>query len=719
MSIGGRGGIPRFSNPRQKWPDESGVPIGTPGDEWSDRVEGPADAVRALNNIRQYVANNRASASRCAYALSPMHPMVPASGGEYRIGVTTAPGCAWMARADSDGFATVTAGGSGLGSGEVAFRVAANEGWERGVAILVAGEVYAMRQAGSRAVTPVCERLLPVSRAISKTVGKPCSEVTHSDLAAIRNLNLPWHWGTTALEPGMLGGLTSLQELRIWHPGLQVQPGAFNGLTNLKRLSIHSDLTTLPSGMFDGLTNLHHLSLFANRLTVLKTDAFRELSNLRHLDVNGNELETLEPGAFNGLSKLTYLTLAHNSLTTLMPGVFDQLPKLDSLYLFDNALTELKPGLFNWKQLSRLVTLDLRDNHLTMLAPGTFDGAILKALELQGNSLNLTPGAFNGLRVEQLHLSGNGITKLPVGALGGLFGLQMLYLHDNRLTALPAGLLRGLGDGLEYLRLGANQLRTLPLGFFDGLARLRQLELSGNPGAPFPLRLELVPAAPSDAGRGASTGVSVEVAEGAPFDIAARLSASGGELSAQEVLVSRGRTRGEVVLVLPTNDGPVTIELSPVPSVVAHPLCSEGFSFSQWVVLRSPSCYLGVRAVAGAPLVMNGFRDQTLAPEGAVRFHLPTAFPTFGGGTSYAVELSDPSAAEAVVRDGLLIVTATGGGETTLTVTATSPDGRRETRRFAVTALASPPKLVPLRSRWGGWRSALLRPPSSGGSDDS
>ena len=63
--------IPRFSNPSQRWPDESGVPIGAPGDEWSDRVEGPADAVRALNNIRRYVANHRASASRCAYAPSP------------------------------------------------------------------------------------------------------------------------------------------------------------------------------------------------------------------------------------------------------------------------------------------------------------------------------------------------------------------------------------------------------------------------------------------------------------------------------------------------------------------------------------------------------------------------------------------------------------------------------------------------------------------------
>ena len=104
-----------------------------------------------------------------------------------------------------------------------------------------------------------------------------------------------------------------------------------------------------------------------------------------------------------------------------------------------------------------------------------------------------------------------------------------------------------------------------------------------------------------------------------------------------------------------------------------------------------------------------------MALGGAVRFDLPTAFPNFGAGASYAVESSHPAAFEVLIREGLLIVSAAAGGETILTVTATGSDGRRETRRFAVKA-----PVVPLaRSRWGGWRSVLLKPPSSADGDES
>ena len=725
--------IPRFSNPNQKWPDESGVPIGVPGDEWSDRVEGPADAVRALNNIRRHVANYRRSASRCAYALSPEPGTVPATGGEYRIRVRAEPGCAWMARADGDGFATVAAGGRGIGEGEAAYRVAANEGWGREVAILVAGEVYSMWQAGARALMPVCERPLPIRRAISDAVGKPCAEVTHSDLAAIRKLSMYPQSGATVLMPGMLDGLSGLRELGFGH-GFQVRPGVFEGLANLNVLRIVSRLTDLPRGMFDGLPNLYRLELPWNRLTALRKDSFKNLPNLRYLDLYSNQLSALEAGAFNGLSRLDTLRLQDNNLKTLEPGVFDGMPKLRDLGLSDNSLTELGPGLFDGERLPSLTYLGLQNNRLTALSPGTFDGLNLHSLELQGNSLALSPRAFNGLRAFALDLSDNGMTNLPPGVFDGLSGLYMLelqgnrlatlpagllrglagvhelYLQGNRLAALPAGLLRGL-DGLEHLMLGGNRLEGLPFGLFDGLAQLRQLDLSGNPGAPFPLTLELVPATSYDAGRDGSVNISMEVAEGAPFDIAARLSASGAKLSAQEILVPRGRTRGEAVSVLPAGGGPVTIELEPVPAV-QHPSCGKDFP---WATRYSPSCHLGVRAVAGPPLVLHGLADQTLATDSTVKFHLPTAFPNFGEGASYAVESSDPAAVKVTIRGGLLIVSAANGGKTTLTVTATDPNsGLSATLSFKVTAEQSI-----IRSRWGGWRSVLLQPPSSEDGDES
>ena len=117
--------------------------------------------------------------------------------------------------------------------------------------------------------------------------------------------------------------------------------------------------------------------------------------------------------------------------------------------------------------------------------------------------------------------------------------------------------------------------------------------------------------------------------------------------------------------------------------------------------------------VAGPPLVLHGFTDQALAADGAVKFHLPTAFPNLAEGASYAVELSNPAAVEATVREGLLVVSATNGGETEVIVTATDPDGLSATLAFTVTVKR------PVASRWGGWRSALLRPPPPGDGDES
>ena len=62
--------IQRFSNPSQRYPDETGDPIGVPGDQPTDAIDGPADSVRALNHYRDLFAAFRQSATRCAPRLS-------------------------------------------------------------------------------------------------------------------------------------------------------------------------------------------------------------------------------------------------------------------------------------------------------------------------------------------------------------------------------------------------------------------------------------------------------------------------------------------------------------------------------------------------------------------------------------------------------------------------------------------------------------------------
>ena len=316
MAVGTARQIPRFSNPRQRYPDESGAPMGVPGDDPTQSDDGPADAVRSLNGTRRVVANFRRSASRCGYELSPSPKELPAAGGEFRIGVKAEAGCPWDAWSN-DGFVSVLDGASGVGDGEVVVRVSANEGWEREVAVFVAGEAHLAEQATAKArrETPACNRAGPVRDALAEATGKPCGEIGAEDLASIRTLDLAYrhtfsHLLETEdrrLEPGDFDGLTGLVSLVLSDTNLaELAPGAFDGLVRLVSLDLsYSDLTELAAGVFDGLPNLVSLKLKNNpRLTTLEPGAFRGLSNVEELDFRGTGLTALSAGVFEGLSNL-------------------------------------------------------------------------------------------------------------------------------------------------------------------------------------------------------------------------------------------------------------------------------------------------------------------------------------------------------------------------------------------------------------------------------
>ena len=787
--------IPRFSNPNLRYPDDSGPALGVPGDEPSDAADGPADAARSLNRTRRTVANFRRSASRCAYALSGPPEELPVSGGEFRIRVRAGAGCAWRAHSN-DEFVSVADGAAGVGDGEFAFRLSDNAGWERELAVFVAGEAYLAEQATARTrgETPVCDRTAPIRDALVEAAGKPCEEIGAEDLAAVRTL-APHFSGAGRLALGDFDGLTGLVSLDLYQAHLRGwAPGTFDGLTRLVSLDLrYNYFRTLEPGAFDGLPNLVFLDLRSTRLTTLKPGAFRGLSNVQELKFRGSTgltalaagsfeglsnlrlldlgatalwlpLAKIEPGAFRGLPELRNLVLTHdNTLTTLEPGVFEGLPnlrilslignadarigteglttlplglfeglpKLRSLYLNENSLKTLPPGLFNG--LTELTSLDLRGNKLSFLERGAFDGLTeLTSLDLRGNKLSfLERGAFDGLSaLEWLYLDRNGLTELGPGVFDGLAKLSILYLNENnlkmldpalfhhgrsqmfllylegnQLATLDSDLLRGM-IRLKVLNLESNRLSDLPPRLFEGLHSFNKLDLRGNPGAPFAFAPELIRHPGVDSAPDGSAQITAEVAQGAPFNMRIPLSAAGGVLSAGEILIPKGAVRGMAVSVVPRGKGPVTV-LATAPDL--PPPCED------WEIdaAHSEPCLWGLKTSSGAPLILYGLPDQALAPDGAVRFDLPSAFPGFGAGTSYRVESSNPAAVEARIREGLLIVSTASGGETILTVTATSPDGTSETRRFAAKAP------VLLRSRWSGWRSVLLKPPPSEDGDGS
>ena len=179
----------RFSNPDQRYPGNNGHPLGIAGDDPSDDVDGPADAVRSLDNTRRIVANFRSSASRCTYRLSEENVTVAATGGSFSIEVETTEDCAYTARSH-DEFLSVTSGAGSSDDSELRYEVTENDGGARVGTISVAGETLVVSQSGIHTVAGVCGRTPAIRDAIVAWTGTTCGEVTEFDLSEIPYLLL-------------------------------------------------------------------------------------------------------------------------------------------------------------------------------------------------------------------------------------------------------------------------------------------------------------------------------------------------------------------------------------------------------------------------------------------------------------------------------------------------------------------------------------------------
>ena len=260
---------------------------------------------------------------------------------------------------------------------------------------------------------------------------------------------------------------------------------------------------------------------------------------------------------------------------------------IGGLTLSARGIEELKEKDF--LQLTSLEKLYLRDNELTTLPEGVF--ANLGDLEI-------------------LTLHGNELTALPDGVFANLGSLEILSLNDNELTTLPEGAFSGLGS-LQLLTLYGNQLTTLPPGTFLGLSSLRSLRLHDNPGVPFRLTLGLEPADEAanvntpnvNLNRLASllstpepATVKLTLHEGAPYPLALALTASGAELSADQVTMPAGSTRSVAfTMTRITGGNRVTIALSEPPSPPDN--CPTGGDWN-----HAGPCFSGFEIV-GAPII--------------------------------------------------------------------------------------------------------------------
>ena len=202
--------------------------------------------------------------------------------------------------------------------------------------------------------------------------------------------------------------------------------------------------------------------------------------------------------------------------------------------LLTNELAAIRHDAF--RGLTQLRLLDLEFNKLPTLPGGVFSGLDLVFLGLERNKLQtLTREMFAGMDAEGIDLSHNGTTSVAADTFSEAHSLKELDLEYNNLAELPAELLRGQ-------------------------TKLKYLWLKRNPGADFTFTMEVERVAGTNK-------MVVKVDEGAPFDMTATISATGGTLPAgmSSVTVQTGRTKS-VEIPINSIDG-TTIALGTAPTV--------------------------------------------------------------------------------------------------------------------------------------------------------
>ena len=492
--------LQRFSNPNQRYPDDTGDPLGVAGEQVTNALDGPADAVRSLNENSKLVAGFGQSAARCDYRLSEERREVSASAGVLSVEVDADSDCEWTATTFGD-FLSVESDTTGSGTGSVSYRVAANDGAARVGYLVVAGETLSVYQSGATAPMSVCDRTPQVRDAIVGATGLDCAAVSEFDLLEVIALDLRNRQIAT-LEIGDFEGLPKLTELFLsGNPLGTIPERAFRDLANLKALGLRSTVLRAIPGAIRRLPSLHELDLSFNDIEELSQDDLEGLFELRWLRLHDNEIAALPDGVFSDLRSLNYLLLARNRVADVRKEALEGPEGLHELDLSHNPLGRLREDAL--ANLQNVLILRLRDTQLE---------------------------------------------ALPPSIINGLTNIARLDLSDNRIDDLAGVVFPG--GNLAELNLANNALGVIPPDIFAGFTSTNcvngqlVLNLSENPGSPFALSLELVRVDAGHATAGPASLV-VRVREGAPWPIGVRVVAMGDSSFTREVTVVNGETESE------------------------------------------------------------------------------------------------------------------------------------------------------------------------------
>ena len=498
-------------------------------------------------------------------------------------------------------------------------------------------------------------------------------------------------------------GLTSLRANRhSASPGAITDLTGLDSATNLTWLVLDnnaiSDLSPLAA-----LTNLSLLQLSGNDISISDVTPLQNLTKLTSLTFRNNDISDISPLA--SLTNLTRLSLSSNDISDISP--LQKLTKLTSLGLDGNDISDIS----SLQKLTKLTSLSLAGNDINDIS-SLQNLTKLKNAYLHGNDISdVTPLKDLTNLTDFLHLYNNDISD--VTPLKGLTNLKSLLISNNQISdvspltsltnltslSLSSNAISDISSlkvltQLQQLTVSNNQIASLPVGMFKGFSSLSNLQLDGNPGAPFTLTLELERTDNTDLSTASPATVKVKLAEGAPSAMSVSLSVTGGTLSTTTATIAKGSTESSAITVTQTGSNATTVSLGTAPSL----------------------SYNGIQTAVGDSLVLFGDAStliavgtipaQTFTAGGtATTVNVSNYFSAPNGNTlTYTTTSSATSAATVSVSGSQVTITPVAAGSATITVTAN--DGTSTaTQTISVTVLATD---APLSERTQQVRDAIV-----------
>ncbi len=538
--------VPFFSNPNlpfprparrlRDYPWQPNTPMGVPGDERTQDLDGPVNAARAIDESWDVVASlsevcNEGDIAAGALSSLPDEVALSPQGEEAQLAV-------YFPEPDNCSAAYVQSSSSLSAFSTSAEKVRQGE-WQLSIG--------AVPHDGACGSAP---------RTAEITVSLVAKAPLFSRGPAVVSEDSP---KTISVEQGFhnefCGGVSGASEEAVSldlsgrnpYSGFRLSSGMFAGFTRLEDLDLSDNLLGhFQNSYFDGLNLLKRLDLSGNELTELEDAAFANLPELEHLNLRGNKLRRIKDSYFDKAvwerdaaryRALRTLDLSHNELKELDERSFRHFEYLESLQLNDNQLEAIDKDSFlgpsGLKQLNlarnsieavarsafifttELTHLNLSSNRIASLSDETFgrvwhDGTVnaledLRQLNLSRNRLEEFPELSMNGKLTHLWLGWNRIASVGDG-LSEQTELTGLQLSSNRLAEFPdlsnngkltrlwlgGNAIAAVGDGLSHLpeltalQLSRNQLEEVP--DLSNNRKLTHLWLEGNKVASIPPR---------------------------------------------------------------------------------------------------------------------------------------------------------------------------------------------------------------------------------------